>query len=404
MRPAAFGFQTRHESELMNGILRTNEAAFDFDHVVKSARQNAGLDDFGPDPFEEPLRMLLKCAASEVRFKPAGLMNFEMSVQRWLVNRLRYVDATKRDPEILDEDVSDPIIILGMPRTGTTKLQRMMSANPTAISLPLWKVQNPAPFPDEVPGSPEGRIAFARAIQEAQLENNPEFLASHERAAEEAEEDSDLLLFALDYLMMYIITPSPTLLTWLRGRSSLNAYSFQAKLLQFLQWQEGGKKGRRWILKNPGHIGNLDSIAAVYPNATMVHLHRNLLDVVPSYCRLIESIHQELFEDVDPLWIGQDTLNYWGPEFKRQAAQRQSLADGVKLMDASYDSVVSDPLSIVEEAYELAGTPLPDDSKNAMIAWNEQNTQHKHGKPDYSMERYGLTEAAIEEAFGTLDR
>jgi len=208
---------------------------FNLDSVLDSARTEAGLDDFGDEGFVEALAKMLETVAAEVRFKPAGLLNFKAMNQRLLVNRLRYQRDVTRHPEILEEDVSDPIMILGMPRTGTTKLQRMMSADPNAIPLLLWMAQNPAPFPGELPGAPEGRIAFARAIQEAQAEQNPDFLASHERTAEDADEDSDLLLGAFDYVMLYIIDPAPSFLAWVQERSRLPAYRYQMQLRQHLQ-------------------------------------------------------------------------------------------------------------------------------------------------------------------------
>ena len=378
-------------------------AVLDCKTVMNAARQAAGLDDFGELPFEEALSTLLDYAQSDLQFSAAGQVAFEANIRRWLVNRLRYVDAVKRHPEILDEDLSDPIIVLGMPRCGTTKMQRLLSSAPGTLALPLWMALNPAPFPGEIPGQPEERIAFARAIQAAQQENNPDFLASHERTAEEAEEDSELLLFAIDYLMVYIIHPSDRLLDWLRARPSLPAYQFQHRLLQFLQWQQGGKQGRRWILKNPGHIGQMDALSTVYPNATLVHLHRDLRQVLPSYCRLIQSIYQELFEAVDPELIGRQTLAHWGPEFCRQAQQRAALADQLNIIDVPYRAVLDDALAVAAQAFERAGVAFTADIEQAMRAWQQSNAQHKHGSPEYSMAQYALTDDDILAAFGTFD-
>ena len=379
------------------------DAAYDLDSVLAAAREEAGLQDFGDTGFTEALAKVLECARRDLRFSDTGFMAFQANVRRWLVNRLRYVDGVKGNPAILEEDVSDPIVVLGMPRCGTTKMQRLLSAAPGTMALPLWMTQNPAPFPDEEPGNPAGRIAFARAIQEAQRANNPDFLASHERTAEQAEEDSDLLLFAIDYLMIFIIHPSDALLDWLRERPRLPAYELQHGLLQYLQWQQGGRQGRRWTLKNPGHIGQLDALSTVYPKATMLHLHRDLRTVLPSYCQLIRSIYLDLFDDYDPRRIGRQTLAYWGPEFRRHRAQREALRDRLNIVDAPYRAVLEDAVGVAGAVFERAGMPMTGQTEQALEQWQAENAQHKHGKPTYSMEEFGLDDEAILAAFGTFD-
>ena len=379
------------------------EAAFDLDSVLAAAKEEAGLEDFGDTGFTEALAKLLECVSRDLRFSDSGFRAFQANVRRWLVNRLRYVDGVKANPAVLEEDVSDPIIVLGMPRCGTTKMQRLLSATPGTIALPLWMTQNPAPFPGEQPGNPVGRIAFARAIQEAQRANNPEFLASHERTAEQAEEDSDLLLFAIDYLMTFIVHPSDALLDWLRERPRLPAYEMQRKLLQYLQWQQGGKQGRHWVLKNPGHIGQLDALSTVYPKATILQLHRDLRTVLPSYCQLIRAIYLDLFDDYDPRRIGHQTLAYWGPEFRRHRAQREELQGRLNIVDAPYQAVLDDAVGVAGEVFAKAGITMTGEMETALKQWQAENAQHKHGKPSYSMAEFGLEDHAILAAFGTFD-
>ncbi|MCY4427215.1 MAG: sulfotransferase, partial [Halieaceae bacterium] len=113
-------------------------SAFDIDHVLANARQAAGLDDFGELPFLEPLEKLLQFAGEDLEFSDNGLLAFQSNLQRWLSNRLRYVNDVKKHPDILEEDVSDPIIVIGMPRSGTTNMQRVLSAAPDSLGLPLW--------------------------------------------------------------------------------------------------------------------------------------------------------------------------------------------------------------------------------------------------------------------------
>lgn len=374
---------------------------FDLQVVLDNARVEAGLDDSGEESFVEGLQKLLECASSEVRFTSAGLMNFSATNQRMLINRLRYQRDVTPHPEILQEDVSDPIVILGMPRTGTTKLQRMLSADPGNLALYFWRALNPAPMPGEEPRESGRRIAFARSIEEAQHTQNADMLASHEHSPEEAEEDSFLLLMQFDYIMQAIINPSSTFYAWVRDRSRDNAYSFEKSQLQYLQWQDGGKRGRRWVLKNPGHVGALETLHKTFPNATFVHLHRDLTEVLPSYCRLIESLHAPIIEHVNPVKIGEDSLEYWRHEMARYAEQRSVLADAVEVIDISFSEVVGNAMSVTETIYRRAGITLTDTAGRAMSQWEARNTEQGKGRQsNYSLGRYGLTVQRIRNTLG----
>lgn len=366
--------------------------------ALTGAREEANLQEFGDDVFIEPLERLIEGCLSEVRFTEIGLMSFKATIQRFLVNRLRFERDLSAHPEILREDVSDPIIILGMPRTGTTKLQRLISADPQMQKLSLWKLLNPAPFPGEQPGKPEGRMAFAKIVETATRENAA-FTTSHETAADEADEDSYLALMSFDYVMLAIIFPSPSYLRWVRARPQDQAHVFEKRMLQYLQWQDGGRRDRRWVLKNPGAVGFLRVLKSTFPRATFVHSHRDMTQVIPSYCRLIEAIYHPLLEPLDLHQHGRDVLEYWGPEMARYAEEIAALGNSVNVLDVPYLEIVRDPTPTIREIYKRAGVAFTAESKAAMQAWLEANQQHKHGKAAYSLERYGLTVEMIDSAF-----
>lgn len=384
-----------------NTRLSHQDGPYTVDFALAGAREEAGLTDFGDDSFLEPLRKLIECVQSDVAFTPMGLLNFKSTIQRFLVNRLRFQRDVTAHPEILDEDVSDPIMILGMPRTGTTKLQRLISADPQMQKLSLWKLLNPAPFDGERPGEPTGRLAFARIVEEA-TRANADFTTSHETAADEADEDSFLLLLTFDYVMLYCIFPSASYLAWVRDRPTLPPHAFEKKMLQYLQWQDGGRRGRRWVLKNPGGIGFLKALHHTFPRATFIHSHRDMVEVIPSYCRLMESIYVPLLEPIDLRRHGREVLEYWGPEVARYAKERAELGDAITMIDVPYLDIVRDPMPTILEAYARAGIPFIADSEAAINAWSAANRQHKHGKAIYSLERYGLTREMIAEAFSPI--
>jgi hypothetical protein len=385
---------------VFQGSTLLDESAIDYSVAVAlaGAEREAGLSDFGECAFEEPLGRLIDASLRELRFTEVGLQNFKATIQRFLVNRLRLQRDLVRHPEILGEDVSDPIIVLGMPRTGTTKLQRLLSADPRNQKLALWKLLNPAPFPDDELPPDAARLAFAKIVEDA-TRANPDFTMSHETAADEADEDSFLLLFSFEYPMLHNIFPADSYLEWVRTRSPLTAHRFEHTLLQYLQWQSGGRTAGRWILKNPGHVGHLAALHAVFPRATYVHSHRDMVEVLASYCYLIESIYQPLYVDVDPREIGRQALLYWGPELERYARERAALGTQVSILDVPYRGITDDPYAIVREIYSRAGLSFTREAEAAMRAWSDRNRQHKHGKATYRLERYGLTPELIRRTF-----
>ena len=265
-----------------------NSATLSVDAMLDSARQETGLADFGNDEFIEPFQRLVKGINEELPFNAMGEMVFKADTHRLLVNRLRVEQDLKRHPEILDEDVTDPIVILGLVRTGTTKLQRMLSMDPQVQKLHFWKTQNPAPFPNAEPSKPDPRIAAAHLAVDMLQQIAPDFMSAHPTMAEDADEDLLMMPMTFETLMLYMLNPSRQYYEWIKQRRLHHTYRYLARLLKYLQWQDGGKRGRPWVLKTPVHIGNLDALLEVFPKATLMHCHRDVTEVMPSFCRLEE--------------------------------------------------------------------------------------------------------------------
>ena len=374
---------------------------FTLERALLAAKEESGLGDFGDTGFLEPLGVFIDCVNRDLRLTAAGEINFRGTVQRLLANRLRVQRDFSAYPEILSEDVSDPIMILGMPRTGTTKLQRLLSADAQFQGLPLWQLLNPARFEEEIPGNPVGRMAFAKMVEEA-TRANTQFTTSHETAALEVDEDSYLLLMTFEYPLLFSLYPSGSYLSWVRGRSRLPPHQYEKRLLQYLQWQNGGRQGRRWILKNPGAVGCLSALQDTFPGITFVHSHRDMQEVMPSYCRLMEAALGPLLEIVDPIQHGRNSLDFWGHEMARYSADRTELAGELNVIDVPYLDLVKNPMAVVREIYSHCALTLSDAAADSMRRWEQANQQHKHGKAAYSLERYGLSAQQIDATFKSI--
>ncbi len=331
-----------------------------------------------------------------------GLMGVQANFTRFLVNRLRWEADVERHPEIFDEDVSDPIVVLGLPRSGTTKLQRFLSADPALRATPTWAMFNPAPFPGEARGQAHLRREWAAAAMGAVTNTGESYQIMHEFAVDEADESSFVPLANFDNHMQFITTPDYPHLEWLRGQSRVPSQAYLRDMLKYLQWQMGGKQGRPWLLKNPGNTGEFLEMLEVFPNATFVISRRDLFKTMGSSMRMGTEILQNTFDPLDPLFVGQYTVDYWAYELKRYLDQLATKGAHVRLLETDYGRCVSDGLSVARELYELAGLPWTRQGEAAMRQWDLDNPRHKLGSYGYSLEDYGWSEEKIASAFGPV--
>jgi hypothetical protein len=378
-------------------------AKLDLQAMMEDARQTTGLTDFGADRFKAPLTRYLDNVAREVQFKPAGLDTLRSSITGQLVNRLRIEDDLRRHPEILEEEVSAPIVILGLPRSGTTKMQRMLSAAPDVQRLYLWRMMNPAPFPDAEPGGVDPRIEALRlglGIGSESMESNAEVMAGHEMTATLVDEDTFLFDYALDHSIAGVGPYAPYFTSdeWAAGdperESDLEGYRYSRTVLQYLQWQDGGARGRPWVLKAIPHLGHLDALLACYPDATLIHTHRDPRSSVPSVAKVMYSFY-DVTAVVDKDFIGEAMLRWCRNLAVRALDARERLRLDSRIYDVRYEDVRTDAMSVIREVYRRAGRDLTPDAEKAMLGWEQDNEQGKRGAHSYSLEEFGLDDARV---------
>jgi len=367
--------------------------------LLAAAASEAGLEDQGDDELTGYLTRYVTAAVEEGRLSAIGVFGVQAFVHRILVNRLRFAEDLKRHPQILEEDVHDPIVLTGLPRTGTTKLQRMMGADPALRPLAFWRLLNPAPFPGAKPGDADPRIAIGQAY-EAQMAMLPDFMAGHSMRALEPEEEG---------LLMDMTFESPTLgtrlrapsshLTWAMDHPQDRTYDYLRRMVQYLQWQDGGRGGRPLLLKTPMHLGTLDLLARTFPGVTVVHCHRDPVVALASITRLFE-VSQLFTEDIDLQELGSQSLRLWSDAMTKYMAHRDALGDHVEIVDANYSDIERDPTEIIREVHRRRDQTVTPEREQIMAAWDAENPQHRFGKHIYSLERYGLTEESVREAFG----
>jgi Sulfotransferase family len=365
--------------------------------LIAAAAEEAGLDDYGDERFVEPLTRWLAAVVDEADLSPVGVMGTHAHVRQILVNRLRVQADLRRHAEILEEDVSDPVVIVGLPRTGTTKLQRMMCSDPGTQGVPLWRILNPAPFPGSEGSGADPRIAVAKGYVDILGQQFPDLLAGHPFGAEFPEEDSFLLELTFESFVSRFRARVPSYASWWLAQPRRPPYEYLRTLLQYLQWQDGGRRGRFFVLKAPPSTGNLDVLKDVFPGAVVVHCHRDPRVAIASTARISESFRRLTTERIDLDELGEEVLHYWSAEMARNLAQREELGSKLSIVDVQFAEIVQDPLVVIRSVYQKRGRSVTADTESRIMKWQAEKPHLR--THDYSLERYGLTEQQVEREF-----
>jgi hypothetical protein len=293
------------------------------------------------------------------------------------------------------------MVILGLLLTGTSKLQRMMSNDPGVQSLTLWRLLNPAPFPRSGCATDEPRIRAALEYEQMLGQLAPEFMAAHPTLALEPDEEAYLLDMSFECLFPQLRTRVPSYASWLSKQSGEVPYTFLVRMLKYLQWQDGGHRGHPWILKSPLHLGKFATLARTFPDATFVHCHRDLSEVLPSCCRMVETARKIVTTSLDLRTLGTEMLELWSQamdSYLRDLAQLRC-STGVRVLDVEYSEITTDSVEVIERIHAHRGSSVTDEARASFRSWGEANPPHRHGENKYTLERYGLDGARICDAF-----
>jgi hypothetical protein len=374
---------------------------FDEAALIADACDKTGLTNFGEGGFRTPLRVLLASLA-DAPLNAVGTTVLRASIRRSLVQRLLAADWFARHPEIGDERIEEPLVVVGMMRSGTTLFQRLLARDPRNYCALGWEIAEPAPRPGTDWGAPDPRIADGEARTRQMREFAPELYALHPTDALEADEE---IVFLADAFLSHIPEASchvPAYRSWLDAQDFTPAYEYLQRMLQLLQWQKRrrGQSRQRWVLKTPAHLGYLDTLFSVFPDAHVVHMHRSPLETIPSGASLNFTLWRLYADEVDPAAVGHQWLDRMAWANRRGLEVRDRMDDpGQRFTDIWYREALSDPIAQVNRIYDAIGLDLVPEARRAMEGWLRQNSRSEHPAHRYSAERFGLSEAAIREAF-----
>jgi hypothetical protein len=359
----------------------------DADALIARARQDTGLSDFGPEPFDEPLRILCASLRDEVDLNADGRENAYRRLMNLLVTRLRLQALWTRHPEILTLPVKKPIFIVGLPRSGTTFLHWLLARDPTLRVAPFWELMFPLPFgePEAPPPQPDPRIAAARGALARLHRAAPEMVKMHQLDAEEPEEEIALLSLGFCSMAFEWSFAVPSYVAWYTQADHTAGYAYFRRALQTLQWLRGGGQ---WVLKAPMHMELLKPLLTVFPDAVIVQTHRDPVAATVSLSSLTCYGIRSYFDHPNPLLLGRNIAG--AVERLLRGICRDRAPDDPRYVDIQFRELMREPIAMVQRLYAAAGRRLDEDAQQRMRAWIDANPRGKHGGHDYAAADFGI--------------
>ena len=352
----------------------------------RQACEETGLSDFGPRDYEERLEVLVGALRAVENLTPIGRLGYHAQILQLLKNRLLLFDLLQRHPEVRDTPLAPPIIIAGLPRSGTTHLHNLLASDPGLRTLPYWESLEPFPLPSEVGVTPDPRRVRTDAAVWFMNEAMPLFPLMHEMTTDHAHEE--IALLAIDFSTVFFETLGlvPDWAVYYRSHDQTPHYEFLRLVLQALQYLRGG---RRWLLKSPQHLEQLPVLARVFPGATVVMTHRDPAPVVVSMATMTAYTARMHLDRVDAGEIG----SYWADRIESLLAacvrDRESLAPE-HCLDVRFEDLVADDLATAEQVYELASEALTPEAEGAMATYLAGHKRGRLGSIDYRATDVGL--------------
>ncbi len=369
-----------------------------------SATRLTGLTDFGDDEYLDGLAVLLASYATDEKLTPLGQKMSRVFLRGAMAARLLSEAAWQKYPEYANVSISRPIFITGLPRTGTTALHRLLTADPAHQGLELWLTHLPQPRPPRETWDADPYFqAMAAAFRQHHVEH-PEFMGLHQLGADQPEECWRLLCQSMRSISFECLAHLPTYSSWLRGRGWTDAYLRHRRNLQLIGLND---PGRRWVLKNPSHLFAIEDLLTVYPDALVIQAHRPPQVAIASACSLSAHATAGWSERFVGSVIGADQLELWARGLEEFMEVRARCGPG-RFFDVWYDDFVADPIGTVESAYEYFGLELSGVAADAMCAVWSASAEMAGGTPGslpglgshrYSLEEFGLTAEQVDERF-----
>lgn len=365
------------------------------DELHEVSIRKTGFDDFGDPGYRQGLRALLDAYDTDLRLTDTGWETVYNSIVDTLCARLYTQNGWAEHPEVLAIPIHRPLVIAALPRTGTTALHRLLSVDPQFQKLETWLLRTPMIRPPRETWETHPAYRECAAHLEAIFSRMPGVQKKHDASADEAEECIGLLLQNFVSGIIPVHTRLPTYARWFLSQSVGESYRRYADILRLIGAREPHK---RWLLKSPHHMAEIDTLLDVFPDACVIQTHRDPIRAIPSFCSLLHSGKQLLEGDsAQPDAIGPQQCAHWRKALDcLQLARRRS---PMQFFDVDHRRFLMDPLGVVQSIYEYFSLTLSPHTEQRMRAWVAASPTSRHGKHQYTVDSWGITHTQICDTF-----
>ena len=367
--------------------------------ILSHAVAATGLDDFGPDDFRERLELQLAEMNADPERTGIGRMIMFGDCARNAANRLLIRDLLKQHPEILDIPIENPVIVVGLPRSGTTHLVNLLAADSRFRSMPLWESYEPVPNPKE-PARVDGvdpRWTRCQQQWEAMQQAAPFIAAMHPMEPDHVHEENELMAPDFSNYNLEWVSRSPGWRDYYLSHDQTPHYRYLKTVLQILQWY---RPRERWVLKSPQHLEQLGPLLAVFPDATIVVTHRDPVAVIQSTITMLTYGSRTGYRSPRPEWY----RDYWSDRIHRlleaSVRDRHLLPEG-RTVDVFFHEYMADEMGTLQRVYDAAGIEFYEQARADIAAYQAAHPRGKEGKVVYDLRGdFSVTPEELRQPFG----
>jgi hypothetical protein len=367
--------------------------------LLEQACKQTGLDDFGGDHFREGLHELAKALENEARLNLMGRISASAVIRTYLRNRLQLEAYRKQNPDVAEQPIRKPLVIAGLPRTGTSLLHALLARDP-ANRAPLgWELESPCPPPEPATYTSDPRVARVQKQFDTMYKLEPNMAPIHQVGALVPQECLAITAHEFMTVQFHVLYDIPSYQSWLDAQSFLPAFETHRRILQHLQHR---LPTERWVVKTPGHLSVLDDLLAAYPDACIVHTHRAPMEVMASLASLYYTSRGMGSDAVDPLTTGPQIVELWSKHLERAIKAREQLSDKRdQFFDVQFRDTLKDPIAVVQKIYAHFNIPFSEEARQRMQAYIDDNPPGKRGVHHYTLEDFGLDSERDAQRFET---
>src|SRR6516165_601852 len=371
------------------------QCPLDADALHARASADTGLHDFGAGDYRERLDVYLAALQEITGMNAPGIVNHHAQLLQWLKNRLLLTDLLTRHPEINEIELLPPVVIAGLPRTGTTHLHNLLAAAPTFRTLPYWESVEPFPLPAEVGAEPDPRRTRMDAAVGFMNVVMPHFALMHEMTTEHVHEEIQLLANDFSTMFFETLADVPRWRDYYQAHDQTPHYGYLARQLKAMQFLRGG---RRWLLKSPQHLEQVPVLGRVLPGSIVVFTHR---DPVPVALSMIAMITYSARMHRTPVPVHQIAAS-WIDRLEQMLTALVRDRDTIgpqRSVDIRFDDFMANELGVAEHVYALAGEPFTEEARTAIAGYLAGHQRGRLGNVETSWEMFGLTEEGLRARF-----